>query len=377
VKPCLHETIVDGCKTCLRYQNDAQARARWDAPTVRTVPARPSARTLPCIKLGDRIGSELCKPCSGKVQLFTHACRKFGTCVLGRSRGTFQGCEDCDQYQADTNHLVAPCGRPGGQARPWGSTPQPSWTWPATVAIPHLETLDLLDLAVKLWRKQTIRPYLVIVDTGSCARTLDELERYRDTDCEIHHLRRNSYYHTSAPVTHALDLATSLCDTNYLVHTHTDTFPKRRDTLEHFLALCSAERPVVGLRCSPRGGTDWRDCLSHVLLVLHRATIQRAGVHWSMSLAYDLTSKWGQDLVGWPDTATAFGLMLRERGIKPYFYGDEQNWTPYVCEWFDHVCGLPGLRVHGGGMTDTCNNYARPLIQSAIQRVLKWENEMK
>ena len=122
------------------------------------------------------------------------------------------------------------------------------WDYPVSVALPHYETPETLPVLLELLRLQTVRSYVLLIDTGSSWKTVRELERLRAADCEIHYLRARQYRHSSAPVTTALDTAWPLCRNEYLFLTHTDVFPVRRDLLAWLLSLCNARAARRGLR---------------------------------------------------------------------------------------------------------------------------------
>src|SRR5262245_59617380 len=77
----------------------------------------------------------------------------------------------------------------GGVRRPW--------EYPLAAAIPHYETPETLPVLLELLRLQTVRPYILLIDTGSWWKTVRELERLRAPDCEVHYLRARAYRHTS------------------------------------------------------------------------------------------------------------------------------------------------------------------------------------
>jgi hypothetical protein len=163
--------------------------------------------------------------------------------------------------------------------RPWeGAAARKPWDYQVTAAIPHLETPDTLPVLLELLALQTVRPYVLLIDTGSSAATVRRLEALRRPDVEVHYLRGHGYRHSSAPVTTAMDVAFALCRTAHLFATHSDVFPRRRDLLEWLLGLCRDDQPVVGYEMSPRPETQgWRNVVSHTCTMLHMPTIRRIG----------------------------------------------------------------------------------------------------
>ena len=241
---------------------------------------------------------------------------------------------------------IAPLGGFMGQL-----APRP-WQYDVTVCLPHLDTLPQLRLALDLWRCQTLRPYFLVLDTGSPRELLDELEAVRAPDCEVHYIRAHGYLHSSAPVTAALDLAHSLCRTEYLFHTHTDVFARRRDFLAWLRDQCRAEAPVVGWQMSSREMAaspfrgEWRECVSHTATMIHMPTAHRAGLTWAMEAYYAWRPEERGPSVGWPDTESPFLLALRRAGIVPVLLGEERNFTLTRNTWFEHARSYPGLKAH-------------------------------
>ncbi len=57
MKPCRHQTTVDGCKHCWLYVNNAACHDRWSEETPKAKP-QASKVSLPCIHLGDAISGQ-------------------------------------------------------------------------------------------------------------------------------------------------------------------------------------------------------------------------------------------------------------------------------------------------------------------------------
>src|ERR1700730_6055472 len=167
--------------------------------------------------------------------------------------------------------------------RPWfGSAQIKPWEYRVTVVIPHLETPECLPHILELYRLQTCKPYILIIDTGSSRGVCDVIESMRSDTVEIHYIRAHGYAHSSAPVTVAMDVAFALCRTKYLFCTHSDVFPRRKDLLEYLLTLCNPEQPAVGYEMSPRENTQgWRNVLSHTCSMLYMPAMRAIGATWS------------------------------------------------------------------------------------------------
>jgi hypothetical protein len=231
--------------------------------------------------------------------------------------------------------------------RPWeGAAARKPWDHQVTAAIPHLETPETLPVLLELLALQTVRPYVLLIDTGSSAATVRRLEALRRPDVEVHYLRGHGYRHSSAPVTTAMDVAFALCRTAHLFATHSDVFPRRRDLLEWLLGLCRDDQPVVGYEMSPRPETQgWRNVVSHTCTMLHMPTMRRIGATWSFERYWESGEAPPQQH-GFPDTEQPLNRCLRRAGIYPHLIGHDANHARYVDRNIDHVRSLSGLNLY-------------------------------
>jgi hypothetical protein len=220
---------------------------------------------------------------------------------------------------------------PGSAPRAWeGSGVVKPWDYKVAAAVAHLDAPGPLAVVLETLRAQTVRPYLIVVDTGSLAEhrpALEAMELASD-DLEIHYLRPRGWRASSQPVAAAMDLAFAACQAEYLYATHTDVFLKRPDYLEWLLARCDATTPVVGYRMSPRpdwGNDLWRACPSHTATLYHMPTMRKERITWNMLAAMDLLGlPPGQPPGCFPDTETMVGLSLRAAGIGVRELADSQ-----------------------------------------------------
>jgi len=257
-----------------------------------------------------------------------------------------------------------------------------------TVVLPHLNTVEQLKLAVGLWRCQTVRPFICVIDTGSPWEVVEDLEHnLRATDCEIHYIRGHGYKHSSEPVTAALDLSHTRCQTEYLFHTHTDVFPKRKDFLQFMIGKCSHKNPVVGWQMSPRNNStlptkdEWKECVSHTATMLHMPTIHRGHCTWAMEMYYAHRPEDRKASVGWPDTESPFLLSMRKAGITPELLGPEPNFqfhrltTDDGREWADHARSYTGLVAHSPAtekLRIKAESYMQQAMADARKRLRDW-----
>ena len=239
-----------------------------------------------------------------------------------------------------------PCGCKGSVS---DSVPTVTSDFPykASICLPHWDTLEQLQLALELWRYQTVKPYMLVIDTGSPDELIPRLLLLRAPDCEVHFQQRGPFRHPSCNVSVALDFAHALCRTLFLFHTHTDVFPKRRDFLEWMINQTGAFCPVVGWRMSPRGKGNWQDCVSHTATMIHMPSSRRHGLAWSLEDYIDHHPEDALGRDGWPDTESGFAWRMKLAGVIPRFLGEELNWQLNETEWFTHVRSYTGLKKIG------------------------------
>lgn len=267
-----------------------------------------------------------------------------------------------------------------GNERPWmGVAPIKPWEYRVTAVIPHLETPECLPLLLELLALQTVKPYVLIIDTGSSRDTLDLLEALRSPTVEIHYIRAHGYAHSSAPVTVAMDVAFALCRTKYLFCTHSDVFPRRRDLMEYLLTLCNPEQPAVGYEMSPRENTQgWRNVLSHTCSMLYMPVMRAIGATWSFERYWE-SGKAAPQGAGYPDTEQPFDLCLRRAGVFPYIIGHDVNIHRFVDANIDHTRSLTGLRLYNtkSGLHADCEEATKAALTEAGFRVREWKGKKR
>ena len=227
-----------------------------------------------------------------------------------------------------------------------------AWDYRVTAAIPVLEPTDALDAVIATLRQQTERPYIVLVDTGSRWELLEKLCcRHEDEeDIEIHALRSRGWRHSSAPVGAALDVALAVCHSEFLYLTHDDVFLKRDDYIADLLAMYeSAPSVAIGYQMSPRDWlTDqWEGMVSHTATLCHAPTLRKIGASWSFERSHDQFAV-PRGTMGWPDTETAFGLLLKSLNIQPTLIGAETNYVRFEDDNLVHCRSYTGSRLYAG-----------------------------
>jgi len=272
--------------------------------------------------------------------------------------------------------LIAPSVR---ASPPWhGTINKKPWDYQYTVMIPHLNTSEILPVVVGLLRHQAVRPYIMIIDTGSSETHCRQLESLREEDCEIHFLRSHSWRNSSGPVAAAMDVSFALCQTEFLFATHADVFLKRREFCQELLDICSNEKPVVGYQMSPREVCDdWKFMASHTATMYHMPRLLSIGACWNLERSHhQFNVDRSYNTPGnWPDTETTFGYCLMEAGIQPHFIGTETNFERHNDANLDHVRSYVGSKLYDRAYHRNARVWMDSAISEARTRLAEWEGE--
>lgn len=375
---------------------------RTEQPTRRTVEDAAEAawwQKNRCTHRGDFVANVGCATCKTFVASF--ACALHGTCTeLRRATNTaIRWCGACSDHavthdKSSTVHSTVPVSvRPvmqpaasgvvtvapvPGIKNGWeGTASRKPWEYRVQVVIAHWNTPDVIELGVRLWRAQTVRPLICIVDTGSSRANLDRLYALEAEDVEVHSLRARGHRHSSGPVAAALDLAAGLCQQQYQFHTHTDVYPRRQDLLEWLIAQCDAATPVVGYEMSPRDFVNpiiagmWRGMVGHTATMLHWPTIDRHDIRWHMEASYSRFDV-PREPMNNTDTETAFNLRLQALGITPKFVGHDTNFERYQDENIDHFRSHAGSLLYAEEYHQQASEWARLAMKDASERLDEW-----
>lgn len=269
---------------------------------------------------------------------------------LGRSVASQLHKPRCDCENPETQ--IAPVPNAVGSQRWEGVSQKRAWEYRVTAAIPVLEPTESLDAVIATLRAQTEIPYIVLVDTGSRWKLLEQLCcRYQsDEDIEVHAIRSRGWRHSSAPVGAALDLSLAVCHSEFLYLTHDDVFLKRNDYIADLLAMYESRPSVaIGYEMSPRDWlTDqWQGMVSHTATLCHAPTLRKLGASWSFERSHDQFGV-ARGTMGWPDTETAFGLLLKSLGIRPTLIGQETNYVRFEDDNLVHCRSFTGSRLYAG-----------------------------
>lgn len=337
----------------------------------------------PCRHLGPIVERRRVRtPLSAKIVL-VHSCAAFGSCTPSDPAPGLACClapdgTRCHCYQSYPFLLIAPLGTRELYRRAEGRITVKPWEYKVSVAIPHLDSLELLRSVVELHRLQTIKPYIMVIDTGSPEAVVKELEEMRAEDLEIHYVRSHAYRHSSAPVTTAMDVAFALTRTQYLFCTHSDVFPRRRDFLEWMIGQCGEASPAVGWEMSPRVGINgWKGTLSHTATMLYMPVMWMIGATWSMDRWYSANPTAPPTRNGWPDTETCIDEVFRNWGVKKVILGGELNFERQITDWWDHVRSITSLRLYAkdSDVHQKAEGYSAEALADAKVRARTWAAE--
>lgn len=277
---------------------------------------------------------------------------------------------------------VGPLRNKRPEDRPWmGGCIRKPWEYRVTAVVPVIDTFEALSLCVEILRLQTERPYIVVVDTGSESDSLQRILDMHDEDLEVHCIRHNGTIHPSDPVSFAMDMAQSLCRTEYMFATHSDAFLRRRDMLEWMLGQCGPEEeglaPVVGYEMSPRQHDDWRGMVSHTATMYHIPTLDRIGFGWSMRRLASIcgleSHEAHPDRPNWPDTEILGNIILRDNDIRVKLIGGERNFERNKDENIDHARSISLGLLYSPEYHATALTWLTEAMSEARSRISEWK----
>jgi hypothetical protein len=277
---------------------------------------------------------------------------------------------------------LAPIRNRSPKEKPWqGSCAKKPWEYRVTAVIPVIDTFESLRLCVETLRMQTEKPYIIVVDTGSERGNIERILDMHAEDLEVHCIRHNGTIHPSDPVSMAMDMAQSMCRTEYMFATHSDAFLVRRDYLEWLLSMCGEEEdglfPVVGYEMSPRQHDDWKGMVSHTATMYHVPTLDRIGFGWSMRRLASICGLDSQeahpDRPNWPDTEILGNTILREHGIPTKIIGHESNFERNRDENVDHARSISLGMLYSPDYHTSSSQWFQEAMRDAATRIEHWK----
>ena len=264
------------------------------------------------------------------------------------------------------------------QGRYQGPRKKP-WDYDCEVCIPVLDVWEGLPTIIQLLRLQRgVRPYIVLIDTGSLPENWAKVEALRADDVEVHTLRFGAVRHPSDPVAAALDLHLSICRTEYLFLTHADVFLRRNDFLKDLMAQCNADTPGVGYQMSPRGFPGWEEILSHTATMLHMPTIDRILGCYSLRRlcarknVEHRPNSWADN---WPDTEQLMTYLMQDNGMKPLLIGSEPNHEPTIDRNIYHARSITAANLYAPGHHKRALVWLGEAIKEGQANIRLWSDE--
>lgn len=280
-------------------------------------------------------------------------------------------------YESLMKTDFAPLRKKHPDERPWeGSCAKKPWQYSITAAIPCLDTYEQVKICTELLSAQTERPYILLLDTGSCPEEFAKIEALRDDHIEVHSIRLNGMRHPSDPPAMAMDLAFTLCRTPFLYATHADCFVKRQNFLEEMLELCK-KHFVVGYEISPRNHEDWRGMVSHTATMYHMMTMDKIGFGWSLrrlANMFDIEDYQPHPArPNWPDTEILGNYILRMNEIEPLLLGSEQNFSRFQDDNIDHFRSFTSGKLYCEQYFKRTNEWFELAKKEALRRLAQWK----
>ena len=263
---------------------------------------------------------------------------------------------------------------------PWeGSDEKKPWDYKVTAAIPALDTSETLEICIELLRLQTERPFIIIIDTGSSGEQLEKMKNLQAPDVEIHFLRLNGVQHPSDFPAMAMDVAFSLCRTEFIFATHADCFLRKKTFLAELMEMARTISPVVGYEMSPRAHKDWEGMVSHTATIYHMPTMDKIGFGWSLRRLcniYNIRDYKPSPLrPNWPDTEILGNYILRHQKIKPHLIGHEQNFERQIDENIDHLRSYTSGKLYSPTYYIKAKEWFEKAKKEALARMTAWRIE--
>lgn len=279
-------------------------------------------------------------------------------------------------------YSIAPIRNVSPTHLPWeGDCVKKPWDYRITAAIPVIGTYDILKICIETLRCQTERPFIMVIDTGSTTEEFRQIESMRDEDLEVHSIRLNGVEHPSDFPAMAMDLAFTLCRTQFLFATHADCFLRRKEFLAEVLQMTVGEAPVVGYELSPRAHDDWPGMVSHTATMYHMPSMDKIGFGWSLRRLANIYGirnyKPNPMTPNWPDTEILGNYILRKYNVKTKLIGKEDNFVRNKDENIDHCRSITSGKLYSPEYYARAMKWAEEAKKEAIERIENWKKERK
>jgi hypothetical protein len=265
--------------------------------------------------------------------------------------------------------------------KPWEGLPaqKKPWQFRVTAAIPVIDGSDYLPLCVELLRLQTEPVFIMLIDTGSAPVQFERIAEMRAPHLEVHRIQLHGVRHPSDFPAMAMDLAFTLCRSEWLFATHQDVFLRRQDLLADLVARSRSENiAVLGYEITPRQHDDWKGMISHTASMYHMPAMDRAGVAWSLRKLANLCGL--EDHApdparpNWPDTEVLSNYFFRHHQLKTEIIGTEQNYRRTLDDNIDHPRSIPSAALYSADYLAAAQSALNAAVQEARDRISLWQN---
>lgn len=258
-----------------------------------------------------------------------------------------------------------------------GTIARKPWMYQITAVIPCLDHSAETKLCVELLRLQTIKPYIILIDTGSRPHEARALEELRADDLEIHSIKANSLPHACAAIASALDLGFSMACTPYVFTTHQDCFLRDRHFMD-FLAQKMQIRSVAGYQISPRRFAGWEQWFGHTATMWNVQDLDRIGAAWTLRRAANMLRMGplatSPDPTSHIDTESAMNLAILRAGLSTEQIGTEINFARTRDNWIDHARSLICTKIYFPEKYTTARAACDQAMIEARHRISRWQS---
>lgn len=282
-----------------------------------------------------------------------------------------------------TGRTIAPVSGPFAQKGWTGPHVRKPWDYAVTVVIPVIDSPESVTAIVDILRLQTLRPFIMLIDTGSSPENLAAIQKLEAADVEVHSLRFSGVNHPSDFPAIAMDLAFSACRTRFVIATHADCFLTGRDVLNEIVELLKSHC-VVGYELTERPHSDWRGMVGHTLTGFDIHVMDKINAGWSLRrLIAQFPHPDGMPALhnispatspNWPDTELLLNYQLRQNGIQPLIIGKERNAARTTDHRIDHCRSVASATLYSAGSEyhNNATGWLQDGIRKAKERVRRW-----
>lgn len=253
-----------------------------------------------------------------------------------------------------------------------------------TAVIPLCDTPDEIELVVNLLSLQTVKPFIILIDTGSLASNFNRVDALavEFDNVEVHRLQFKGVKHPSDLVSMAMDFAQGRVQTKWMFCTHADVFLKRRDVIEEFIQIAEREgSPAVGYQISPRSHEGWEGMISHTATLLDQEWCLDNGVTWNQwrcvrGRGFNDHSP-NPNRTNMPDTEVNLNDVLRSKGITPHLVDIENpveiNRSRNEDHRIDHARSLTSAKIMKSSHYESAKNWSADAMEKAKERIQQWK----